>query len=110
MPRAQEGVFSRVEVMSPVDFNGDHQFTVPIRVAKYGGPKTKHFTFNSIRCAELFLIEQGLCDKSAEPIGNGLRLAGYLGAAQDLKKTLRHSLKYKQARMRHRAFQERAAA
>jgi hypothetical protein len=81
-----EYCFRRAEVTEalPITFNDDHQFNLSISVAtdgkNFGQKKPKTVWFNSVRCAELFLIEHGYC-KSVEapvPIGNGVRLLAFL--------------------------------
>jgi hypothetical protein len=84
-----ESVFGAANVTVtrlPIHFNADHQFSLSVRVdvkkgRNFGKAKLKPFWFNSVRCAELFLMEHGLCRKQCDPIGDGTRLASFLGMA-----------------------------
>jgi hypothetical protein len=63
--------------------NEDHQFNLSVDVViggkNFGKKKAKMFWFNSVRCAELFLMQNGYCrHKSLKPIGSGERLLSYL--------------------------------
>ena len=108
--RACEYVFGRADVSEslPIQFNGDHQFSLSVSVVTdgkhFGNRKPKTFWFNSVRCAELFLMDQGLALKGASTqVGSGERLLGYLGGPEVIKsrkKLSRSSLEYKQVQMR----------
>ena len=73
----------------PVNFNDNHQFSLSVAVAtdgkNFGQKKPKTFWFNSVRCAELFLMEQGHRQKSKARVGNGERLLAYLGGSAVVK-------------------------
>ena len=73
----------------PIQFNADHQFSLSVSVVadgkNFGNKKPKTFWFNSVRCAELFLMERGHCKKSDAVIGNGERLLAFLGGSEVVK-------------------------
>jgi hypothetical protein len=90
--RTCEYLFGRADVTEslPISFNADHQFSVSIAVVtdgkNFGNKKPKSFYFNSVRCAELFLMEHGHTSKtSSKTIGNGERLLAYLGGTEVVK-------------------------
>ncbi len=60
--------------------NADHQFSLTVDVIidgkHYGKKKAKTFWFNSVGCAELFLMQHGYC-RSGAVIGSGERLREY---------------------------------
>jgi hypothetical protein len=78
-------IFGRVDVSEtlPLEFAADEQFSLQIPVViegKHFGKKTvRTFWFNSVRCAELFLMENGYCKVSKAVIGNGERLLSFPG-------------------------------
>lgn len=90
--RSVQYIFGRADVTQslPIRFNDDHQFNLSVAVVtdgkNFGQKKPKTLWFNSIRCAELFLMEQGHCQKSKAVIGNGERLLAYLGGSAVVKK------------------------
>jgi hypothetical protein len=103
-------IFGRVDVSEtlPLEFNAEKQFSLQIPVViegKHFGKKTvRTFWFNSVRCAELFLMENGYCKGSKASIGNGERLLSFIGGPEITKtRTSRRSLEYKQAQMAKRA-------
>jgi hypothetical protein len=53
--------FNKCKGDSLVDFNEDHQFTISLPVVtkgkNFGKPQTKQVTFNSVRCANLTLLD-----------------------------------------------------
>lgn len=91
-----------------IAFNEDHQFSISVPVYEEGKnfckQKPKTCWFNSVRCAELFLILHGHAKDTRHdtaPIGNGERLLAFLSGREVVKK--RGSLEYKQAQMMKRA-------
>jgi hypothetical protein len=66
-----------------LEFAADKQFSLQIPMViegKHFGKKTvRTFWLNSVRCAELFLMENGYCKVSKAAIGNGERLLSFLG-------------------------------
>jgi hypothetical protein len=105
-------IFGRVPVTTSlppqIAFNEDHQFSLSVPVYEdgknFGQQKAKTCWFNSVRCAELFLILHGHAKGTRHdptPIGNGERLLMFLGGREVVKK--RGSLEYKQAQMIKRA-------
>ena len=89
--RACEYLFGRADVTEslPIQFNEDHQFNLSIAVVtegkNFGNKKPKTFWFNSVRCAELLLMENGHCKDSDAVIGSGERLLAYLGGPEIVK-------------------------
>lgn len=89
--RAGEYLFGRADVTEslPIQFNADHQFSLSIRVAtdgrNFGNKKPKQTWFNSVRCAELFLMANGDSKTSDSTIGNGQRVLAYLSGAEVVK-------------------------
>lgn len=89
--RACEYIFGRANVTESlaIEFNDDHQFALSIKVAtegrNYDKKKPKTIWFNSVRCAELFLMANGDCNDSSATIGNGERLLAYLGGLEVVK-------------------------
>jgi hypothetical protein len=89
--RAGEYLFGRADVTEslPIKFNEDHQFSLSIRVATegkhFGKKKPKQIWFNSVRCAELFLIANGDIKPAASTIGNGERLLAFIGGPEVVK-------------------------
>jgi hypothetical protein len=82
--RSFEYIFGEADNLEalPVVMNEDHQFNLSVDVViggkNFGKKKAKTFWFNSVRCAELFLMQHGYCrHKSLKPIGSGERLAAY---------------------------------
>jgi hypothetical protein len=105
-------IFGRVPVTTSlppqIAFNEDHQFSLSVPVYEdgknFGKQKPKACWFNSVRCAECFLILHGHAKGNRHdptPIGNGERLLMFLGGREVVKK--RGSLEYKQAQMMKRA-------
>jgi hypothetical protein len=107
-------IFGKVPVTTAlppeVAFNEDHQFSISVPVYEegknFGNQRSKVCWFNSVRCAEVFLILYGHAkgnrhDKT--PIGNGERLLAFLGGTEVVKeRKKRGSLEYKQAQMTKR--------
>ena len=89
--RTCESIFGRADVTEalPIQFNEDHQFSLSVCVTtdgkNFGNKKSKTFWFNSVRCAELFLMEHGHSKSSDAVIGNGERLLAYLGGTEVVK-------------------------
>ena len=89
--RSVEYIFGRADVAEPlpVNFSDNHQFNLSVAVVtdgkNFGQKKPKTFWFDSVRCAELFLMEQGHCQKSKARVGNGERLLAYLGGSAVVK-------------------------
>jgi hypothetical protein len=93
--KACEYIFGPAEVTESlpiqfIQFNTDHQFNLSIKVVTegkhFGKRKPKQIWFNSVRCAELFLMANGDIKplrRCEEPtIGNGQRLLAYLGGPE----------------------------
>jgi hypothetical protein len=89
--RAGEYLFGRADVTEslPIAFNGDHQFSLSIKVATegkhFGKKKPKQTWFNSVRCAELFLMANGDIEPAISTIGNGQRLLAFIGGPEVVK-------------------------
>jgi hypothetical protein len=103
-------IFGHVNVSEalPLAFNLDKQFSVQIPVLiegrHYGEKKPRTFWFNSVRCAELFLMAHGYCKGSETAIGNGERLVSFLSGPEITQpRKNRRSLEYKQAQMARRS-------
>ena len=104
-------IFGKVPVTTAlppeIAFNEDHQFSISVPVYEggrnFGNQRSKLCWFNSVRCAEAFLILHGHAkgnrhDKTT--IGNGDRLLAFLGGSEVVKeRKKRGSLEYKQAQM-----------
>lgn len=113
--RSCEYLFGQTDVTEslPIQFNSDHQFSISISVVTdgkhFGQKKPKTMWFNSVRCAELFLLgEDRKKFESAAIIGNGERLLLHLGGTEVVKLRRksgpsRRSLAYKQAQLLKRA-------
>jgi hypothetical protein len=88
---ACEYIFGRANVTEslPIQFNEDHQFSVSIKVAtdgrNFGSKKSKQTWFNSVRCAELFLMANGDIQPAISTIGNGERLLAFIGGQEVVK-------------------------
>jgi len=111
--RTCEYVFGLADVNTSlpqeIAFNEDHQFSLSVPVYEegknFGKQKPKTCWFNSVRCAELFLILHGHAKGTrhdSTPIGNGERLLMFLGGPEIVKARNRRSLEYKQAQMQKR--------
>jgi hypothetical protein len=89
--RSAEYIFGRADVVEslPIEFNPNHQFSLTIEVVTKGRSFEKkipkQFWFNSVRCAEIFLMERGECQESSAVIGDGTRLLAFLGGAEVVK-------------------------
>ena len=89
--RACESIFGPCGVLEglPITFNDDHQFCLAVKVVTkgkhFGKERPKAAWFNSVRCAELFLTEQGLIPVSKATFGDGARLLRYLGGDEIVK-------------------------
>jgi len=93
--RACEYAFGRTNISVPlpkeITFDENHQFHLSVPVAEdgrnFGNKKPKMFWFNSVRCAEIFLIEHGHAKgkSNPEPIGSGERLLEFLGGKAIVK-------------------------
>jgi hypothetical protein len=88
-------LFKRVNVKEELKnhlpvFDQHHQFMLSAKISvknrNFGREFSKQLTFNSVRCAELFLMKDGEAVKTDAPIGDGTRLAAYLGIATPDKK------------------------
>lgn len=108
-------IFGRVDVSEtlPLEFNAEKQFSLQIPVLiegkHFGQKKARTFWFNSVRCAELFLMEHGYCRGNKAAIGNGERLLLFLGGPEITRARInRRSLEYKQAQMAKRSEQPHA--
>jgi hypothetical protein len=105
-------IFGRADVSEalPLEFSADKQFSLQIPVLiegkHFGQRKARTFWFNSVRCAELFLMENGYCKGNKSAIGSGERLLLFMGSPEIAKaRASRRSLEYKQAQMAKRSDQ-----
>ncbi|MDP9160715.1 MAG: hypothetical protein M3O09_10885 [Acidobacteriota bacterium] len=114
--RACEYIFGKASVTESllIQLNDDHQFALSIVVAvngkNFGNKKPKTFVFNSVRCAELFLMQHGYCKDLKAAIGSGERLLAFMDGAAKKPSQSRRSLEYKQAQMLKRVEQSEARA